>query len=211
MLYSCTQAKLLTVSSNDVELKGSQFVYESDSIRISYNFWAVNGIMSFDIYNKTDYPIFFDWKNSSFIPNKQMVSYWQDETNSTNVGLTNWYYSTRFAKSVSKSIRKERIGGIPPHAQITKSEYRIIREDDKIPDVGNYTEKETFLDFRNYLLFSNNEKFEGMVSSIDNKFFVSSIRKIKYKDREKYNSPNMFVVKAVSSSHYSSIKYTKKK
>lgn len=196
LIYSCTpSSKLITVSSTNVPLQNSKFVFENDTLRISYNFWAENGIMSFDIYNKTSYPIYFDWKNSSFIPNSQMVSYWQDVTNTSSDAISSWISGSKFGRSVSKSVRQERIGVIPPHAQITRSDFRLIKNKDLIPKPGDYSEKQSFLDFRNYLTFSANEKFEGKVSTVDNEFYASSIKTVKYKDKDRYNSPNMFFIK----------------
>jgi hypothetical protein len=68
------------------------FVFENDSIKITYNFWAKNGAMAFDFYNKLNIPLYFDWKKSAFIPNDKMVSYWQDETNTTGNSSSSAYY-----------------------------------------------------------------------------------------------------------------------
>src|SRR5437868_5733707 len=122
-VYSCTPAKLATVSSENVPLKNSVFVFENDTIKITYHFWADNGIMNFNIYNKINEPIYFDWKNSAFIPNDQMVSYWQDITNTVGSSSTSssWLYGSALSSSrgQSKSVHQERIGVIPPHSLIT--------------------------------------------------------------------------------------------
>lgn len=197
--YSCTAAKVLTVSSENVPLKNSTFVSENEMVKITYHFWADNGIMNFDIYNKTNEPIYFDWKNSAFIPNDQMVSYWQDVTNTIGVSSNSsaWLYSGVIgSRGVSKSVRQERIGVIPPHSLITKNDFRLVKSYANLPSPGNYSESNSFLNFRNYLMFSTNEKFEGEAHTIDNKFFISNIKLIKYNKKEDYKSQNSFVVKA---------------
>ena len=105
-LYSCSPAKVATISSSNVPLKNSSFVFENDTVRITYRFWAESGIMDFDIYNKMDNPIYFDWKNSAFIPNDQMVSYWQDVTNTvgSSAAASNWLYNGVITKGASKSV-----------------------------------------------------------------------------------------------------------
>jgi len=201
-LYSCTPAKIATISSENIPQENSIFVSENDMVKITYHFWADNGRMNFDIYNKTNDPIYFDWKNSAFIPNDQMVSYWQDVTNTVGAssGSSSWLYSGMISSSrgVSKSVHQERIGVIPPHSLITKNDFRLIKNYADLPKPGNYSESNSFLNFRNYLMFSTNEKFEGKVLTIDNKFFVSNIKMIKYKNRESYKAQNSFVVKATT-------------
>lgn len=204
LLYSCTPAKLVTISSDSVPLKNSEFVFENDTLKVTYNFWAENGIMRFDIYNKTNEPLFFDWKNSAFIPNNQMVSYWQDATNTvgTSTSASSWLYAgVKNSYGVSKSVHQERIAIIPPHSLITQKDFRLVKSYAKVPNSGNYTEENTFLNFRNYLTLSTNEKFEGKITTLDNKFFVSGIKFIKYSKRESYKSPNSFVVKSTSLHH----------
>ena len=200
-LYSCTPAKIATISSKNVPQKNSIFISENDMVKITYHFWADNGIMNFDIYNKTNDPIYFDWKNSAFIPNDQMVSYWQDVTNTVGVSSSSssWLYSGVISsRGVTKSVRQERIGVIPPHSLITKNDFRLVKDYADLPNPGNYSEANSFLNYRNYLMFSTNEKFEGKALTIDNKFFISNIKMIKYKKRESYKAQNSFVVKATT-------------
>jgi hypothetical protein len=45
-------------------------------------------------------------------------------------------------------------------------------------------------------MYSPNERFERKVLTIDNKFFVSDIKVIKYKKRESFKSQNRFPVKS---------------
>lgn len=197
--YSCTPAKVATLSSQNVELKKSAFVFENDTVKIAYRFWADNGIMDFDIYNKLSQPIYFDWKNSAFIPNDQMVSYWQDVTNTvgSSSSSSSWLYGGVVSRGASKSVRQERIGVIPPHSLITKRDFKLVKAYVELPKPGNYTKENTFLNFRNYLMFSTNEKFEGRPVTVDNEFYVSNIKMIKYKKRQDYKTQNSFIVKSV--------------
>ena len=90
LLTSCVSYKIGTVSSDSKELNNN-LVFENDTIRISYNFWGKNGLAGFDVYNKLNIPIYLDWKKSAFIPNDKMMSYWQDETNTTGSTLFSNY------------------------------------------------------------------------------------------------------------------------
>jgi hypothetical protein len=200
VLYSCSPAKLATISSEIVQLKNSAFVFENDTVKITYHFWADKGIMRFDIYNKLDEPIYFDWKNSAFIPNDQMVSYWQDATNTVGTSSTSssWLYGGIISSSqgVSKSIHQERIGVIPPHSLITKKDFKLVKTYAEMSKPGNYNKDNSFLNFRNYLRLSLNEKFEGRPMTIDNHFYVSNIKLIHYNKKDSYKTQNSFVVKS---------------
>jgi len=56
------------------------YVFENDTVRIVYYFWNEDGIMAFNIYNKSDKPIYVDWKKSTFITNSSKSNYWSDKT-----------------------------------------------------------------------------------------------------------------------------------
>jgi hypothetical protein len=202
-IYSCTPAKIATISSESVPIKKSVFVFENDTVKITYSFWADNGIMKFDIYNKMNEPVYFDWKNSAFIPNDQMVSYWQDVTNTvgSSSSYSSWLYGgvSSASRGQSKSVHQERIGVIPPHSLITKSEFKLVKTYAEMPKPGDFNKESSFLNFRNYLMFSTNEKFEGKAIIVDNQFYVSNIKMIKYKNKESSKNQNSFVVKSVYS------------
>ena len=195
-IYSCTSVKVLTVASDTVPLKNRTYIFENDTVKITYKFWAEKGIMSFDIYNKIDEPIYFDWKNSAYIPNSQMVSYWQDVTNTegSSVSGSSWLYGGVVTKGRSKAVRQERIGVIPPHSLITKRDFKLVQRFKDLPVAGSYSKDNSFLNFRNYLMFSTNEKFEGKRSVVDNSFYVSDIEKVKYNKLANVTSDKKFFV-----------------
>lgn len=81
LLTSCSKTfiQIFDIASTDVQTKNEYFVYENDSVKITYAFWTRNGVMSFSVFNKTKKPIYIDWKNSSFIYNGNKLDYWSDE------------------------------------------------------------------------------------------------------------------------------------
>jgi len=192
LLYSCSPCWIATVTSEKIPLKTTGYEYENDTVRINYRFWGNKGKIEFDIFNKTDVPIFFDWKTSAYIPNDKMVSYWQDVTNIEAV-----FYSTRslgVGSGKSVSIRQERIAVVPPHSMITKNQFHLVKKYTDMEKTGVYDNNNTPLRFRNYLTLCTNEKFEGRVSTIDNSFFVTSIKEVSSNKVLKYKSPNTFYV-----------------
>ena len=193
LFSSCVQCKLITVSSENIPLRFKGYEFENDSIRINYRFWGYKGKMEFDIYNKTDVTLYFDWKISAFIPNDKMISYYEDLTNIEGVKYTYRQYrssGTNIAKRVAKN--QERIGVVPPHSLITNSQYKLVKKYVEVFQNGIFNNVNTPLRFRNYLTFSTNEKFDGKVSTIDNIFFVSEIKKISFNKANFYKGPTVF-------------------
>lgn len=194
---SCAKVKLISTSSNNVELNDGSFVFENDTVKVKYNFWAHKGVMNFEIINKTNRTIYFDWKKSAFLPKNIMMSYWQDETNTVSESTSFYYYRLPIASnsSKSKSVRKERVGVVPPKAIISNSLY--ILTPGKTPEFkkGNYNSGNTPFAFRNYLTMSFDEDFKSSEFTIDNDFYVSSIEVVKDAKKLKYKSGNKFWLK----------------
>jgi hypothetical protein len=190
---SCVPCKLITISSDNIPLKLKGYEFENDSIRINYRFWGAKGKMEFDIYNKTDITLYFDWKISAYIPNDKMVSYYDDLTNLEGV-----YYTYRQARSsrmnTAKNLAKqqERIAVVPPHSLITNCQYKLVKKYIEVGPNGNFNNINSPLRFRNYLTLSTNEKFEGKISTIDNDFFISNIKKVSFNRANFYKSPTTF-------------------
>src|SRR5438046_600845 len=126
-LASCNKVTVASLQSEDHPIeRGKKVVFENDTVRLTYNFWSKDGggLMSFSVYNKLDEPIYIDWKNSGFIPNDRLLTYWQDETNTEGIATTSGYSYKGLAvgsgRIQTKAIRQERIGAIPPHSMISK-------------------------------------------------------------------------------------------
>jgi hypothetical protein len=195
---SCSYYRVATVSTENVKSINSLLLFENDTVRITYNFWALKGLMSFDIYNKLNIPIYFDWKKSAFIPNDRMMSYWQDEVNTegTSSGSTFYYYGSvsSSSKLKSKSIRQERVGVVPPHSMINSSKYILAPRDIAMKSDAEYSLYNSPLRFRNYLAISSKEQFDNDVMYIDNSFFVSYIQRVKKSKINSYKHPNSFYI-----------------
>lgn len=128
-----------TTSSKNTTAKNDGWVYENDSLKITYNFWSPFGIMKFKILNKSDKPIYFDWKKSSYISKNVKFDYWTDkEISKTDAYTLGYVYSSsKFASpyvfaakgTVTSGTtvieRPERITFIPPNSTFTKSLFII--------------------------------------------------------------------------------------
>lgn len=184
LFFSYCKVPVATITSKQVPVQSNGFVFENDSVKITYNFWGNLGAMTFEVFNKLDQSIYVDLKNSAFIPNDNMLSYWRDEINTESTGVYGYVgYGVNASKGISKSIRRERVIVIPPHSKVTKATYTLIAFKEDI----NKT-----LEFRNYLAISNNEKFEGKVNYIDNDFYVSKVTLMPPKQARSATSPMKF-------------------
>lgn len=145
-LYQTSAPKL---TKND-----NYWIYENDTLKVTYAFWAPRGILSFTVFNKLNVPIYIDWKKSSFIRKTEKLDYWIDEeTTSTETYYkgfnanafgfrpmisvveggnvvtygNNFSYgvSTGASVSQSKKTKPERITFIAPLSTIYKSNFFI--------------------------------------------------------------------------------------
>lgn len=190
---SCTSVKVLSIQS-DIQTSNDSYVYENDSIKVTYRFWEENGRMQYDIYNKLSVPLYVDWKTSAYIPNDKMVSYWRDETNTESVSSGYYYKGIAMATGKVKAVRMERIAVIPPESMITQNSFILLKWYTDIVDGGMFEKSNSPLRFRNYMMIAGNEKFEGKVTAINNSFFVSSIKKTNSNKFSNYKSQKAFYV-----------------
>ena len=135
--------------------------------------------MTYDVYNKLGIPIYIDWKNSAFIPNDRMMSYWRDETNTEAISSgSNFYYagiSSSNSRYNAKAVHNERIAVVPPKSMISKNDYLILAKGQSLPKPDSFEIANSPIRFRNYLAYAMNEKFEGPVFHVDNSFYVSRL------------------------------------
>lgn len=79
---SCsTYRQITTIESDNVKMNDNgNFVYESPSIKIAYNFWSENGDVDFLVTNDTDKDIYLNMDKSHFIKNGFASDYYQQST-----------------------------------------------------------------------------------------------------------------------------------
>lgn len=137
---SCSTSfvQIFDTATTNTSLRDNYFVYETDSLRITYSFWDSKGVVSFAIYNKLDKPIYIDWKNSSFIYNDNKLNYWVDEAQTKSSSYYGGYYYagplikpgftiTEMAQSTNSStIKPERITFIPPKSNCFRSQFYLL-------------------------------------------------------------------------------------
>lgn len=142
-----TYLHILEVKSNVLQVADDIYVFENDSLIVSYSFWDEKGVIAFRVQNKTAKPLYIDWKKSSFVADQDNLSYWEDseyratKTRSKSTGYSfspkgNPFFaddvrfgaSTHSSSSTTTISRPERITSLAPSGGVFKAEYYITPE-----------------------------------------------------------------------------------
>jgi hypothetical protein len=191
--------QVMETKTTNTELIDDEYVYENDSIKITYNFWRENGSLKFTVYNKLDKPLYIDWTQSSYINNTEKRNYWVDEENSVSDGYSLYGYNgLGFRKSKTKiqtkSVKPEKVTFIPPKSNFVKNQFVLMpinefrmnnAEKKKVQSklrkgktidikVVNYNKSNSPLIFRNFLTLSFSEDFQTKFY-VDNEFYLTKV------------------------------------
>lgn len=203
ILSACNnKIQLVALSSNSVQLDEQRnYVFENDTLRISYDFFSKNGYLRFSIFNKTQAPIYVHWDRSSYIVGTNYLNYYQDQYVTNGLIYNAWYdwdsyygFGDAIIHAVAK--RGDRLTFIPPNAELFQFEFLIkpgdgftpgqLRAGEKSIVRGSankennivqyaFTEQNAPIRFRNYLSFSTDQ--QGLSSFfIENRFWISKVQ-----------------------------------
>lgn len=204
----CSKRYVQTFSTQSSKLKKSNgnWVFENDSLIITYDFNSNYGKMEFTVYNKLDIPIYLDWKNSSFIHNSLKNNYWVEETTTQSKSLIlskQRSIPITLIKSDEKSIKSERTTFIPPRSGISSNnsnyQFKLTNVQKylvnpskatsiSVPNLTKkakylpgfeytYSENESIIKFRNFLAFGLKEN-PNEFYFIDNSFYVDKFQEL---------------------------------
>lgn len=123
---SCLKYQYATVAGDLAKDKNRQFVFENDTLKVTYAFIGTDCPIQITIFNKFNTPIYVDWKKSALVIDERRFSYWKDESilNATVSGYDiNWttQVSTNDLEAEGTIIRNEQISFIPPNSSIVAS------------------------------------------------------------------------------------------
>jgi hypothetical protein len=195
IISSCSTFQYATITGENISKDNkNEFVAESDTLRITYNFNGKKGPVNITIYNKSDIPLQVDWKRSALIIDERPQVYYQPTWNisgdlSTSKGVLPRSTSSTIDARISGNEGEE---FIPPHAAISRKgmfikpgksfslPQEISQEKIKVKDVsvkiarGSFTKENSPIVFRSYLTFApinNPEK----IFTTDHSFFISEV------------------------------------
>lgn len=131
--------QVFEMAAVDTAKEDEFYVFENDTLKLTYAFWHGHGIVSFAVYNKLDVPIYIDWKRSSLIYNSEKLNYWVDEERSKAAA----FYGTKFYNGpVSKpykeisvttgvintsKVKMERVTFIPPNSNYYRNQFYLLK------------------------------------------------------------------------------------
>jgi hypothetical protein len=202
LLSSCKIYQIYDTNSDQVNVVENQgYKFENDEVIIYYDLWKEGGALSFLIFNKSDKPIYIDWKKSNFITNNLSLDYWNDEertttiTNSKTKGSDAFLYNPQTntgvsvgssnTTSISSSIKVKAKPDIqiPPKSmkpvyvfdlsQNYLSYKRNTAQNNKSETI-EYTKSNSPFTFRNYIAYSFDKDLNSL-KFIDNEFYVSKV------------------------------------
>ena len=197
--------QVVTVSATSdgiIKDKNNFYQFENSDIKVVYSFWGDRGILGFRAINKTDHPIYIDWKKSSLINNGKQMPYYTNKTTSNYIQYgqaygSAWdtsfgrygYGSSRSSSTIQGSetvVKQERTTFIPPQSYIDHAFYDLtaniyfdVNSRDTKKDVVNgveaYVSTSTYdIAFRNYITYSESEDFTTE-KHVDNGFRIGKV------------------------------------
>ena len=126
-LGSCTSYNYITMDSTDVPLHRSKaFLWETDSIGLSYNFCGEGGQMIVTVFNKSNQPLFVNWKKSAVIREGMMISFFNRNVIASGAILTDSYHVgagqiAGYSQFLVSFDVPEGIEFIPPQSGLSKA------------------------------------------------------------------------------------------
>lgn len=189
------QVQVLTVNA-DFAQQDTLLRYSNDTFEIVYNTYGKNGQLSFIVFNKSNVPLYIDWKRSAFIRGMQKQDYWDGDiiinTQTTADYNISWLsaYSQRKYYTQGVMTQQEQITFIPPRTAVTMSKFNISppihakgtnekvvsksykkRGTTKVHEVA-FTKENSPVSFRNFLTLSLKHDFSEEFY-VDHQFWVS--------------------------------------
>lgn len=203
-LIGCARSvQVVTLRASNLTPTPDGLVLDTDTLTIRYSFASKRGQMRLSVYNKSNRPLYIDWKRSSFILGKKTFPYWQDVADVQLSTYTPYYRngSTNFASlnaTTQGTLSKELpVSFIPPHTEIRKQTFVVFPKgtvatpgtptthQDQVRGSHNpnrlvaiqtytYPQQQSPLQFRNYLTFATDKDFKNEFT-VDSQFWASAI------------------------------------
>lgn len=213
ILTSCKSlVQVVETKTTNTEIIDQEYVFENDSVKVTYNFWSRKGSLKFTVFNKMEKPLYISWKKSSYINNTIKRNYWEDEEKSVSDSYTRYNFDKSSERKITNTIKPEKITFIPPKSNFIKNQFFIspmvfkfnysnirrtesLIRNNKTIEVKEktYEKSNTPLFFRNFLSLSYSENFNKEFY-VDNEFYISKVIELNSKDFSAYardpNRPN---------------------
>ncbi|WP_080904648.1 hypothetical protein [Parabacteroides sp. Marseille-P3160] len=105
----------------DIKNEQGDFVFENDTAQVTYRFDGENAPVRISVYNKTNAPLYVDWKRSALIVDEKATSYWAE-----NIHMDGRLSADIINKNVSGTFGGEvvlpkNLTFVPPYSKIEQS------------------------------------------------------------------------------------------
>src|SRR5688572_2163988 len=199
LFSSCTiSGKFVTVSSEDTkQTENKEFVIETDSLRILYNFNGMLGSVQIVVYNKLNEGLIIDWRKSALILGDSPIVYFSPALRVNGNIKTSLIQTdpTERASTFSATVKREESREfIPPQSKIVQTGYYVAQNGLNTKSVefteeqleiqglaskyrikkASFTKSNSPLIFRSYLTFISGNNETG-IFSVSNSFYVSEV------------------------------------
>lgn len=161
---SCAVYRYDVLDSNMPGTPKAPFTLEDDTLRLSYSF--PNGLLTLNIFNKSEDPLYVDWSRSAKIADGVSASY---------------------------DVTESPVSFIPPGAGMTRPLFSIA---DNSPvennplDVQRYTRESSPVKFRSFLMLSFDQDFYEPFT-MDHTFWLAERHESKEPDYTMHQKPNI--------------------
>ena len=194
--------QIVDVKSTSVPMVGNNYTYNDGKCKITYDFWDAYGNAGFTIENLTDELLYVNMAESFYTNNGIANDYFRNRTYSKSTPYSYRYYPTRntTATSLNKTVvvpgqttsyAEKEVIVVPPHTVKKVAEYSIaadLLEDcavkmypkKKRPESKSYAEKDSPLQFSNYLTYKFGEN--GAPVHVTNDFYVAGFKNYRYNE-----------------------------
>jgi len=175
---SCSIYQYNVLSSTTPGKQDEPFTFENDSVRVSYYF--DDGRSKIEIFNKSSKPLYIDWSRSALIVNGESTSYWNGES---VVNLQTTEYRSVITPAYQKGTTTGTIASgtpitfLPPDSKTRNipialpNAWQMMKGAEKFK---RFTEDDTPLKFRSYLLLSQNPDFSHPLQ-MDHHFWLAEV------------------------------------
>lgn len=192
-LFGCNQHQFIFIEPQQDQYATGGFKTENDSLEIRYNFSGENIPVKIKIKNKSEKPVYIDWKKSVVIIDGKKYNYW-NENSHIELSSTSYPLFYNIYTDTEGTIEKdERITYIAPRSYIETTriflqttEFELLPENNfrsmrmrsgngsvKVKRY-NFSEEDSPLIFRSLLTLSSKETFTDE-TLFESTFWVSDI------------------------------------
>jgi len=119
LFAACSPSIRLTETTSVGKQDVVNSVCENTDLKLSYDMWAENGVMYFSVFNKSDNPVYIDWKRSVFIYNDWKNDYWVEKSTTENFLVPVGSGKNVTYERKSSTVISERYTFIPPHTYVS--------------------------------------------------------------------------------------------